>query len=157
MKKNGFVSTALIYTFFILFLLLMLFLLNSYSSIRFLMEQYKYDIKKLENCFNTLISRHESLRTYFVFEKDNVVQKIAEKINFKLEIQENADFDELNLIFKDFVKPFDLSKAPLFITKLVKLNDNKMLLLLDMHHIISDGTSLGILLQELCEIFECWI
>lgn len=45
MKKNGFVSTSLIYTFFILFLLLMLFLLNSYSSTRFLMEQYKNDIK----------------------------------------------------------------------------------------------------------------
>lgn len=45
MKKNGFISTTLIYTFFILFLLLMLFLLNSYSSIRFLLERYKYEIK----------------------------------------------------------------------------------------------------------------
>jgi len=45
MKKNGFISTSLIYTFFILFLLLMVFLLNSYSSNRFLLEQYKYDIK----------------------------------------------------------------------------------------------------------------
>lgn len=45
MKKNGFVSTSLIYTFFIIFLLLMLFLLNSYSRIRFLLEDYKYDIK----------------------------------------------------------------------------------------------------------------
>lgn len=45
MKKNGFISTSLIYTFFVLFLLLMLLLLNSYSSNRFLIEQYKYDIK----------------------------------------------------------------------------------------------------------------
>lgn len=45
MKKNGFVSTSLIYTFFIVFLLLMLFLLNSYSRVRFLLEDYKYDIK----------------------------------------------------------------------------------------------------------------
>ena len=45
MKKNGFVSTSLIYTFFILFLLLMIFLLNSYSSKRFLLDKYKYDIK----------------------------------------------------------------------------------------------------------------
>lgn len=45
MKKNGFISTSLIYTFFILFLLLMLFLLNSYSSNRFLLDRYKYDIK----------------------------------------------------------------------------------------------------------------
>lgn len=46
MKKNGFVSTSLIYTFFIVFLLLMVYLLNSYSRIRFLLEEYKYDIKE---------------------------------------------------------------------------------------------------------------
>lgn len=46
MKKKGFVSTSLIYTFFIIFLLLMLFLLNSYSRIRFLLEDYKIDIKE---------------------------------------------------------------------------------------------------------------
>lgn len=45
-EKKGFVSTSLIYTFFIIFLLLMLFLLNSYSRIRFLLEDYKYDIKE---------------------------------------------------------------------------------------------------------------
>jgi len=45
MKKNGFVSTSLIYTFFVLFLFLMVFLLNSYSSNRFLTEQFKNDIK----------------------------------------------------------------------------------------------------------------
>ena len=47
-----------------------------------------------------------------------------------------------------------MSKAPLFRTKLVKLENNKMLLLLDMHHIISDGTSLSILLQELCDLYN---
>lgn len=46
MKKNGFVSTTLIYTFFILFLLLMLYLLNSYSRNRLLLEQYKNEIKE---------------------------------------------------------------------------------------------------------------
>lgn len=45
MKKNGFVSTSLIYTFFVIFLLLMVFLLHSYSRIRFLLEDYRYDIK----------------------------------------------------------------------------------------------------------------
>ena len=45
MKKNGFVSTSIIYTFFVIFLLLMMFLLNNYSRIRFLLDEYKYDIK----------------------------------------------------------------------------------------------------------------
>ena len=46
MKKNGFVSTTLIYTFFILFLVLMVFLLNNYSSTRFLVDKYRYDIEE---------------------------------------------------------------------------------------------------------------
>lgn len=46
MKNNGFISTALIYTFFILFLILMVFLLNNYSSTRFLVDRYRYDIEE---------------------------------------------------------------------------------------------------------------
>ena len=46
MKRNGFVSTALIYTFFIIFLTLMVYLLSSYSNKRILLNSYKEDIKK---------------------------------------------------------------------------------------------------------------
>lgn len=46
MKKDGFVSTALIYTFFIIFLILMVFLLNNYSSTRFTLNRYRYDIEE---------------------------------------------------------------------------------------------------------------
>lgn len=46
MKKDGFVSTALIYTFFIIFLILMVFLLNNYSSTRFTLNRYVYDIEE---------------------------------------------------------------------------------------------------------------
>ena len=46
MKKNGFVSTALIYTFFIIFLTLIVFLINSYADKRILLNSYKEDIKK---------------------------------------------------------------------------------------------------------------
>ncbi len=45
MKKNGFVSTTLIYTFFIIFLALMIFLINSYSKNRFMLNEYKDKIK----------------------------------------------------------------------------------------------------------------
>ena len=57
-------------------------------------------------------------------------------------------------IYTDFVKPFDLSKAPLLRAKVVNLNAGKMLLLLDMHHIICDGMSLDIFLKELCELYN---
>ena len=51
MKKNGFVATSVIYSFFIIFLLLMLFIINSYSRIRILLEDYKNDsLDELANC-----------------------------------------------------------------------------------------------------------
>ena len=112
------------------------------------------DINKLKECFNKLIGRHESLRTYFELKDGVVVQEIINKIDFKLKIEENCDFNNLNTIFEDFVKPFDLTKAPLFRAQLFKFNGKKSALLVDMHHIISDGTSLSIFIDELCKLYN---
>lgn len=111
------------------------------------------DKSKIENCFKTLIERHSSLRTYFEQKDDNIVQIIKDEVDFKLDY-EISDETDVDSIYRNFVKPFDLSEAPLFRTQLVKLDNKKSLLLLDMHHIISDGTSLNILLQELCDLYN---
>ena len=102
------------------------------------------NISKLEQCFNTLIQRHTVLRTAFEIRKNEIVQIVKEKINFKLELDNSNSIKDA---YSNFVKTFDLSKAPLFRAKIAKLEDEKMLLLIDMHHIISDGTSLNILIQ----------
>ncbi len=112
------------------------------------------DTEKLEKCFKTIINRHESLRTFFVMKNEEVVQKILEEVEYKLDIVENANYDNIETIFKDFVKPFDLSKAPLFRTRFIKFTNKKSLLLIDIHHIISDGTSLSILSEELCKLYD---
>ena len=114
----------------------------------------KLDIELLENCLKTLITRHESLRTYFEINDENVVQKIIENIDFKLDIIKGASFEYLSEIFNDFVKPFDLSKAPLLRVRYIDFVDNKSALFLDIHHIISDGASLSILTQELCMLYN---
>lgn len=111
------------------------------------------DIAKLEKCFNELITRHEALRTYFDLADGNVVQKIVDKLNFKLNVS-SANYKDIDLCFKNFVKPFNLNKAPLFRTELIKFENNKCLLLLDMHHIISDGTSLQIFIKDLCALYN---
>ena len=111
------------------------------------------DIALLEQCFQVLINRHEALRTHFQVVEDNIVQIVEDKIDFTLS-SEMAVSDDLNTIYSNFVKPFDLSKAPLFRAKVITLKNHRMLLLLDMHHIISDGTSLSILLQELCDLYN---
>ena len=114
----------------------------------------KVDIAKLEKCLKALINRHESLRTYFELHNDNVVQKIKNNIDFKLEIIKDKEIDDLNSIFVDLIKPFDLSKAPLFRAKLITFKSGQSSLFVDMHHIISDGTSLSILVDELCKLYN---
>ena len=113
------------------------------------------DFEKLENCFNTLIERHEALRTYFEVSENDIVQKITNSIEFKLDIAEKTiSQKDLKQAFDDFVKPFNLSKAPLLRTKLIKLDNKKVALFIDMHHIISDGTSLSVLIDDLCKLYN---
>lgn len=111
--------------------------------------------KKLESCINKLINRHESLRTKFDVKDNEIVQTVVEKIDFKLEVLEKAiDVSSLNDEFNNFIKPFDLSKAPLFRLKYINLSDGNSALFIDMHHIISDGTSLTIFVEELCKLYN---
>ena len=113
------------------------------------------DKKKLQNAFNKLIEHQPSLRTYFELNDGNVVQKICDKVNFKLDFSsEIIPETKIDQIFKTFNTPFNLSKAPLLKVKLVKLENNKAFLMIAMHHIISDGTSLSILAQELSKFYN---
>ena len=108
--------------------------------------------EKLNNCLNTLIKRHEGLRTCFTLIENNVKQQILSDISFEMETS-TSNIEDINLIAQEFIKPFDLSKAPLFRAKLITTK-NKFLLLYDMHHIISDGLSLSILASELCKLYN---
>ena len=112
----------------------------------------KPNIKTLNNCFTKLIQRHSSLRTYFEIINNDVKQKILDKVPFELETSTCKD-KNIDEIVDEFVKPFDLSKAPLFRAKLITTK-NSTLLLYDMHHIISDGLSLSILDSELCKLYN---
>jgi len=114
----------------------------------------KVDHQKFENCINKIIERHEPLRTYFETRNQDVVQKILEKVNFKLDVLENVEFENLDEIFKKFIEPFDLSKAPLFRAKLIYLTNGKSVALFDIHHIVFDGTSMTILVDELCKLYN---
>lgn len=111
------------------------------------------DAEKLEKCFNILLNKHCAFRTYFSLEDDEVVQKILPKIEFKLEVLNSVD-KNLEQIFENFVKPFDLSTAPLFRAKLFNFKDSTSALFIDMHHIICDGESVGIFIDELSNLYN---
>ena len=111
------------------------------------------DAKKLSNALEALVDRHESLRTSFDIVDSEPVQKVHKKVNLKKIFREEPE-ENLQYIRKEFIRPFDLGKAPLFRTELIKVSDTRHYLLLDFHHIVFDGTSLGVFLKELSSLYN---
>jgi amino acid adenylation domain-containing protein len=111
------------------------------------------DKERLENVFKTLIQRHETLRTSFAVIDREPVQRVHTEIEFTIDsIQKRGE--DITEIVQSFVRPFDLGEAGLLRVGLIELRENKHIVLFDMHHIISDGVSMGILIKELVGLYE---
>jgi len=121
------------------------------------------DKKALERAFSTLIERHESLRTHFLLIEGELKQKVREQssVDFSLDCVELRNHS-LNpralepLLEQAFSVPFDLERDPLLRAKLFWLEDEQHLLLFSMHHIISDGWSTGVLVQEMIALYNAY-
>jgi len=111
------------------------------------------NIERLENAFEQLIDKHEILRTYFEILNDEIVQKIASKVDFHISYSENFS-NSLEDLMSTFIRPFDLNTPLLLRAEIVKIGSNKHILMFDMHHIISDGVSTRILIKELITCYE---
>jgi len=109
----------------------------------------------LEFTLKQLIVRHESLRTSFVKVNEEVAQKIqaAETIHFSFDYYE-ADESGSQEIIKHYIRPFDLAKAPLIRSGIIKLPDGHQTWMVDMHHIVSDGTSHTILTEDFMSLYN---
>jgi amino acid adenylation domain-containing protein len=112
------------------------------------------DKDKLENLFLQLITRHESLRTSFEVPEDEPVQRVHEKVNFKIEYNHLEGKVEVDEIIRQFIRPFDLSGPPLLRVGLIRTGETEHILMLDIHHIVIDGTSIGIFYQDLMALYE---
>jgi amino acid adenylation domain-containing protein len=114
------------------------------------------DNKRLEDSFNKLIKRHDSLRTSFHMIDEQPVQKIHDYAKLEIEyyrLPANYKEDKDHKIHY-FVRAFDLTASPLLRVGLVKTVDEKQYLLVDMHHIISDGISLQVLREDFATLYE---
>ncbi|MGG4268374.1 condensation domain-containing protein, partial [Peribacillus simplex] len=111
------------------------------------------DIAKLEKAIQSLVARHESFRTSFHLIDGELMQKIHEEVDVSLAVIpcENIELEER---FHTFVRSFDLASAPLFRSELLKLSENEHVLQLDMHHIVSDGTSMSVLFNGLMRLYD---
>lgn len=115
------------------------------------------DIERFKEVFQKLVDRHEAFRTCFDIEGSHIVQCVIDKIDFTVFIEETDETD-VNSIVRNFVKPFELDTPPLLRVSLYKLKSdligNRYLFLFDMHHIISDGVSMEILLTEFMNLYQ---
>ncbi|MCK4258178.1 MAG: amino acid adenylation domain-containing protein, partial [Halanaerobiales bacterium] len=122
-------------------------------NIPFIMEiEGELDIERFEKALKALIDRHESLRTYFDVVDGKAVQRILPEVDFKLKVSK-VDEAEINERIKQFIQSFDLAKAPLMRVEIVQSN-KKQLLMLDVHHIISDGVSMNIFFNDLTALYD---
>ncbi|MCC7416299.1 MAG: amino acid adenylation domain-containing protein [Acidobacteria bacterium] len=119
----------------------------------------------VERSLRTIVGRHETLRTRF-HEVDGRPVQIAGAVADGLEVPEVVDLRSLEdearrcayeQIGRDAARrPFDLSRGPLMRARIVRLSDAQQVLLLTLHHIVTDGWSMGILIRELQELVDAF-
>jgi len=111
------------------------------------------DRSKFTNALKLLIDRHDSLRTSFAVIDGLPQQVIHRHVNFEIsDCRESADVEEQ---VKAFLKPFDLAVAPLMRAGITKTDaSGKCILLLDMHHIVTDAVSRGVLMSDFIDIYN---
>ncbi|MFN6534911.1 MAG: amino acid adenylation domain-containing protein [Nostoc sp. EkiNYC01] len=123
----------------------------------------RLDIDALEQTFKELLHRQEVLRTSFKKVNGNPVQIIASSVPISVPI---IDLSEISAekqfvtvqqsILEEAQRPFDLTKSPLLRVNLLRLAEESYVLVLVMHHIISDGWSIGVLIRELSALYAAF-
>jgi amino acid adenylation domain-containing protein len=124
----------------------------------------QFDLAAMEWALNEMIRRHESLRTTIVAIDEQPMQIIAESLNIKLELTDLRQVPEtdrecasMRLIAAEAQQPFDLAHGPLLRARVLQTRDEEHILLFTVHHIISDGWSMGVLVRETATLYEAFI
>jgi len=111
----------------------------------------------LSDALMALVARHESLRTVLALVNGELKQKIqsVEQSGFEV-ARMDVPFSVDELIERESERPFDLAVGPLFRAAVVRLADSDHILLITMHHIISDAWSVRILMKELRALYDAF-
>jgi non-ribosomal peptide synthetase component F len=125
--------------------------------------QGKVNIAALEQSLQAIIARHEALRTNFITVDGETVQIIHAEIAWKLSVVNLQDLptNEIELtaqqlVEKQTIQPFDLANESLITATLLLLSETENVLIVCMHHIVSDGWSIGIFVKELTALYNAY-
>jgi amino acid adenylation domain-containing protein len=128
--------------------------------------QGQLDIEVLTQTLKTIVQRHEVLRTNFTTVADEAVQIIHAQINLELPVIDLSHLSPITreqavtkLTEQEAEKTFNLEKDSLLRVTLIRLNDNDLehIIFFTMHHIISDGWSTGILVEEFATLYQAFL
>ncbi|AUX29427.1 MULTISPECIES: non-ribosomal peptide synthase/polyketide synthase [Sorangium] len=121
------------------------------------------DVAALERSFFEIVRRHEALRTTFPSRRGQPRQVIAGEPSFSLPICDLAalpvpeqEAEVRRRAEEDADRPFSLAEGPLLRAALLRLSERAHVLLVSLHHIVSDGWSMGVLVRELCSLYEAF-
>jgi amino acid adenylation domain-containing protein len=120
------------------------------------------DLTALKQTFKEIVRRHETLRTTFLVVEGQPLQAISPSLNIPIPLIDLRCFDreretQLRQIATAAAQqPFDLTTGPLLRVKLLQIDDAEYALLLDLHHIVADGWSIGVLIRELGVLYKAF-
>jgi amino acid adenylation domain-containing protein/FkbM family methyltransferase len=118
----------------------------------------------LERCLHEIVRRHESLRTAFGEVNGEPVQLISalrpqdlEVVDLSSMAEPEREREAMRLAETEARAPFDLTRGPLLRARLLRLSAEEHVLLFTMHHIVSDGWSMGVLMREVSSLYEAYM
>ncbi|AOJ40108.1 non-ribosomal peptide synthetase [Burkholderia lata] len=122
------------------------------------------DVDALVRAFRALSERHEILRTRFVLEGNQPVQQVLppDEAAFPVEVvdlqdAEDRDAQAMSIQASERLAPMDLATGPLFRVKLLRLSEVRHVCICTMHHIVSDGWSTEVLLDDLSALYDAFV
>jgi acyl carrier protein len=131
---------------------------TAYNSFQCLVLEGELDLGQFKGVFKQLTRRHKSLRTSFEIVDDQPVQRIHKEVEVEVKEDEGtgglAPLPEESYLSSEFIRPFDLARVPLLRVGLVRVQQCCHLLMLDMHHIITDAISMEILASDFILLYR---
>ncbi|UHA73546.1 non-ribosomal peptide synthetase [Paenibacillus sp. 481] len=126
---------------------------TSYNMPLVMVVEGKLDRKRFNAAFRELVTRHEILRTGFEMVNGEPVQRVLPEVSFTVQVVQ-ANEAEAEQLVQQFIRVFDLNEPPLLRVVLIELTEQRHLMMVDMHHIVSDGVSMGILVDEFVQLYR---
>src|SRR5471030_1325983 len=115
--------------------------------------QGQLDLVALQHSFDRLVARHESLRTRLVQDGEQLLQAVMPEARIEIVQVRTDEQHVMAQVEAEVARPFDLLQAPLLRVTLLQLADDEHVLVIVQHHIISDGWSMQVMVDELVQLY----